>query len=205
MSVTAAERDAKREQAFALSMQGISQREIAKQLGINKSTANNYVRIERQRRSHDRAAEDAIRDVVTMLRTSLLDLFEQLRQTTGTGPQAGFAKAKLGKEIRSTAHQLALVYGVTLPKIDGEEIAMDRLMEMVQKEMDAPPIGYPNVSEEAAYDAYIAEVDASLEQWRQQRRDIRRGIVPEEDAGDGYGFTPWQDTLDSHDDCTEGY
>ena len=89
MPVAPAERDAKRERAFALAAQRVPYREIARQLGINKSTVVEYVRIERRRRSRDRHAEDAIRDVVAVLRTSLDDLFRQLRATKGTGPMPG--------------------------------------------------------------------------------------------------------------------
>src|SRR5215210_452314 len=120
MSVSPAERDSLRERAFAMAMQKVPYREIARQLNINKSTVVEYVRTERQRRSHDRDAEAAIRDVVAVLRTSLQDLFEQLRETQGTGPHATYAKARIGETIRRTACDLALVYGVTLPKIDGE-------------------------------------------------------------------------------------
>ena len=159
MSVSPAERDALRERAFAMAMQKVPYRQIAEELGINKSTVVEYVRIERQRRSRDRDAEAAVRDVVTVLRASLQDLFKQLRETEGTGPHATYAKAQIGETIRRTARDLALVYGVTLPKIDGEEIALDRLMQMVQQEVDIPPTGYPDVSEQAALDRYAEQVD----------------------------------------------
>ena len=117
MSLSPAERDVKREQAFALAMQKVPYREIARQLGINKSTVVDYIREERQRRSRDRDAESVVRDVVAVLRTSLQDLFKQLRQTQGTGPHTAYAKAQLGETIRRTARDLALVYGVELPKV----------------------------------------------------------------------------------------
>ncbi len=143
-------------------------------MGINKSTVVEYVRIERQRRSHDRDAEAAVRDVVTVLRSSLQDLFKQLRETEGTGPHATYAKARIGETIRCTARDLALVYGVKLPKIDGEEIAMDRLMQMLQHEIDTPPTGYPDVSEQAALDRHAEQVDEFMSVgWEDTIRDRR--------------------------------
>jgi transposase-like protein len=72
--VTPAIRDQVRERAFALSAQGKGVREIARELQINKDTAVKLVREERQRRSHVRDAEDAVRDAVTSPRTILTDL-----------------------------------------------------------------------------------------------------------------------------------
>ena len=59
---------------LARGARGIGVREIARRLQVNKDTAAKLVREERQRRSHDRDAEDAIRDVVASLRTVLTDL-----------------------------------------------------------------------------------------------------------------------------------
>jgi predicted transcriptional regulator len=218
MSVSAAERDSLRERAFAMAMQKVPYREIAKRLGINKSTVVEYVRIEKQRRSHDRDAESAIRDVVTMLRTSLQDLYDQLLQTTGTGPMTGLAKVKLAESIRSTARDLTMVYGVTLPKIAGEEIAMDRLMEMVQKEIDAPPIGYPDVSEDAIYEKQLKSPAEIMGEWEEMRRvgeerfrqkDAERDRLREaqrrmEEEFEASPFQSWQELLDSPDYADEG-
>ncbi len=159
MSVSPAERDGLRERAFAMAMQRVPYREIAAELGINKSTVVEYVRQERTRRSHDRDAENAVRDVVTVLRASLEDMFRQLRETRGDGPHAAYAKARLGEAIRRTARDLALVYGVELPKIDGEEIALDRLMREVQAEVGATPTGYPAVGEQAVLDRHVEALD----------------------------------------------
>ncbi len=159
MVVTAAERDSKREQAFALALQRVPYREISQRLEINKSTVVEYVRTEKARRSHDRDAEAALRDVVAVLRTSLDDLFRQLRATEGTGPHAAYAKARLGESIRRTARDLALVYGVALPKVDGEEISLDRLTQMLQAELDAPITGFPDVSEQGVLDRHIDDAE----------------------------------------------
>jgi len=159
MSVSPAERDALRERAFAMAMQKVPYRQIAAELEINKGTVVSYVRTERRRRSRDRDAESAVGDVVATLRAVLEDMFRQLRETKGDGPHSAYAKAQLGETIRKTARDLALVYGVTLPKIDGEEIALDRLMQMVQVEVDAPIIGYPDVGEQGILDRHVVELD----------------------------------------------
>jgi transposase-like protein len=172
MGVKPAERDSKREQAFALSLQKVPYREIAKQLGINKSTVVDYVRKERQRRSHDRDAEYIIRDVVSILRASMLEMLDQLRMTEGTGPMAGLAKVKLATEIRLTARDLVVGYGVKLPKVDGDEIAMDRLLEWTQEQIDAPIAGYPDVSEDAIFEnQYLIKSPTEIaRQYRESKR-----------------------------------
>ena len=193
MGVSPAERDSKREQAFALAMQRVPYREIARQLGINKSTVVEYVRQERARRSRDRDAEDAVRDVVAVLRASLEYLFRQLRETEGTGPHAAYAKARLGAEIRRTARDLALVYGVELPKIDGEEITLDRMLRRVQDELDATPIGYPDVSEQAILDRYAVEQDRHLVDLGviAPGAAMRRTASDAEDYGGHYHLSDW--------------
>ncbi len=88
MGVTPANRDSLRERAFALSAQGIGVREIARRLVINKDTAMKYVRQERQRRSHDRHAEDAIREAVASLRHIVADLHQRYERIEGDRPHA---------------------------------------------------------------------------------------------------------------------
>jgi predicted transcriptional regulator len=227
MGVKPAERDSKREQAFALALQKVPYREIAKRLGINKDTVVRYVAQERKRRSHDREAEDVIGEVVTSLRWVLNELCRRFDNIRRDGPHSEYARVKIAEQILRTARELTVTYGVKMPKIDGEEIAMDRLLKIVQKEIDAPLIGCPDVSEQAAYDKYMTEADAALERWQQQRRDRRRGIVDPEteerfrqrdlerdqlgelerrqrEELEGRGLS-LEDVLDSHDDHVEGF
>jgi transposase-like protein len=151
MAVTPANRDALRERAFALSAQGIGVREIAARLGINKDTATKYVREERQRRSHDRQAEDAIRDAVTALRHVLIDLIKRYDSIEGDGSHANYARAKLAEAIRRYCRDLIGLYGVTLPETDPKIISMKRMLEMVAAPYPTPG-GYPAVGEQAVLD-----------------------------------------------------
>ena len=158
MSVSPAERDAKREQAFALAMQRIPYREIAQRLEINKSTVVEYVRTERQRRSHDRDSEDAIRDVTASLRLVLTDLHEQYGRISGESPHSMYARAKVAEAIRRAGRDLIALHGVTLPDTNPEVISMKRMLEM----MDAPlptPGGFPAVGEQAVLERHIADLE----------------------------------------------
>jgi len=173
MSVTPGNKDALREQCFALSVQGVGYREIAARLGINKDTAMKYVREERQRRSHDRNAEDAIRDAVASLRTVLTDLHRRYVQIEGDGPQSMFARVKVAEQIRRTCRDLVGVYGVELPEVDGERILEDRLTKMGQAPL---PEGFPEVGEQAAVEQRLEEMESE------------------------YSFISWEDAFDSHGD-----
>jgi len=158
MSVSPAERDKKREQAFALAMQKIPYREIARRLEIDKSTVVEYVRTERARRSHDRDAEDAIRDVISSLRLVLTDLHRRYERIEGDGPHANYSRVKMFQAIREGGRDLIALYGITLPDTDPEVISMKRMLEM----MDAPfptPAGYPAVGEQAALERRIADLE----------------------------------------------
>src|SRR5829696_2500072 len=99
MSVSPAERDSLRERAFAMAMQKVPYREIARRLDINKSTVVEYVRIERQRRSHDREAEDTIREVVASLRYFMTDLYNRYDKVQGDGPHAQYARVKIAEQV----------------------------------------------------------------------------------------------------------
>lgn len=172
MSVSPAARDKKREQVFALAMQKIPYREIARRLEIDKSTVVSYVRTERARRSHDRDAEDAIRDVTASLRLVLTDLHEQYGRISGDSPHSMYARAKVAEAIRRAGRDLIALYGVTLPDTDPEVISMKRMLEM----MDAPlptPGGFPAVGEQAVLERHIA--------------DLEDGDL------DDYSFTSWED------------
>jgi transposase-like protein len=158
MVVTPANRDGLREQAFALSAQGIGVREIGRRLGINKETAARYVRIERQRRSHDRDAEDAIRDAVASLRFILTDLHAQYESVEGTTPHAQYARAKLAEAIRRCCRDLIGLHGVTLPETDPEIVSIKRMLEMVTSPFPTPG-GYPAVGEQAVLDRHVAELE----------------------------------------------
>ena len=158
MGVSPAERDKKREQAFALAMQKIPYREIARRLEIDKSTVVSYVRTERQRRSHDRDAEDAIRDVTASLRLVLTDLHEQYGRISGDSPHSMYARAKVAEAIRRGGRDLIALYGITLPDTDPAVISMKRMLEM----MDAPlptPGGFPAVGEQAVLEHHIADLE----------------------------------------------
>ena len=151
MAVTPANRDALRERAFALSAQGVGVREIAARLGINKDTATKYVREERQRRSHDRDAEDAVRDAVAAVRHVLVDLQDRYDKIEGNGPHANYARAKLGEAIRRCCRDLIGLYGVTLPETDPKIVSMKRMLEMTAAPFPTPG-GYPAVGEQAVLD-----------------------------------------------------
>ena len=159
MAVTPGNKDALRERCFALSVQGVGYREIAARLGINKDTAMKYVREERARRSHDRNAEDAIRDAVASLRTVLTDLHRRFDQIEGTGAQSMFARVKVAEQIRRTCRDLVAVYGVELPEVDGERILEDRMIKMGQAPL---PEGFPEVGEQAAAERRIAEMESEF-------------------------------------------
>ena len=179
MPVTPANRDALREQAFAMSARGMGVREIADRLAINKDTASKYVREERRRRSHDRDAEDAIREVVASLRFVLADLHDQYEEIEGSTPHAMYARAKLAEAIRRCGRDLIGLYGVTLPETDPEIVSIKRMLEMVTSPFPTPG-GSPAVGEQAVLDRHVAE-------W--------------EDNGDGnpYHLSDWPD------DVGEGY
>ncbi len=172
MVVTAAERDSKREQAFALAMQRVPYRVIASRLGINKSTVVEYVRTERARRSHDRDAEDAIRDVTASLRLVLTDLHEQYGRISGDSPHSMYARVKVAEQVRKIGRDLIGLYGLTLPDTDPEVISAKRMVEM----MAAPfptPAGYPDVSEKGILERHSAdledEADFTFQSWEEMR------------------------------------
>jgi len=175
MAVTPANRDRLREQAFALSAQGIGVREIASRLGINKSTVVEYVRTERQRRSHDRDAEDAIRDAVASMRHVVTDLHEQYDRIEGSTPHAMYARAKVVEAIRRCCRDLIGLYGMTLPEADPEIVSMKRMLEMTQAPFPTPG-GYPAVGEQAILDRIAADADRRLADLR-----VRRAQPPPED------------------------
>jgi len=159
--VPSAERDSKREQAFALAVRRMPYREIARRLGINKSTVVEYVRVERQRRSHDRHAEDAIRDAVASLRHVMTDLYEKYGEIEGSTPHANYARAKVAETIRRCCRDLIALYGVTLPETDPEIVSMKRMIEMTQAPMPTPG-GYPQVGEQAVLERHTDELDTRL-------------------------------------------
>ena len=175
MSVSPAERDKerdkKREQAFALAMQKIPYREIARRLEIDKSTVVSYVRTERARRSHDREAEGAIRDVTASLRLVLTDLQGQYGRISGDSPHSMYARAKVAEAIRRGGRDLIALYGVTLPDTDPEVISMKRMLEMMEAPLPTPG-GFPAVGEQAVLDRYI------------------EGF---EEDGDDFSATSWED------------
>jgi len=158
MAVTPANRDSLREQAFAMSARGMGVREIADRLAINKDTASKYVREERRRRSHDRDAEDAVRDVVASLRFILTDLHAQYESVEGTTPHAQYARAKLAEAIRRCGRDLIGLYGVALPETDPEIVSMKRMLEMVTSPFPTPG-GYPAVGEQAVLDRHDEALD----------------------------------------------
>jgi hypothetical protein len=160
--VTPANRDAKREQAFALSAQGIGVREIARRLGINKDTAMKYVRDERARRSHDRHAEDAIRDAIASLRHVLTDLRDRYDRIEGDGPHAAYARAKMAETIRRTWRDLIGLYGITLPETDPQRVEIKRMLDMTQSTFPANPSGHPAVGEQAIMDRIGEEAERKL-------------------------------------------
>jgi len=190
MPVAPAERDAKREQAFALAARKVPYREIAQQLGINKSTVVEYVREERQRRSHDRVAEDAIRDAVAALRYVLVDLQDRYDEIEGSTPHSMYARAKVAETIRRCCRDLIALYGITLPETDPKMIGMKRLLEMTSTEFPTPG-GYPAVGEQAIMDRHSADLDSRL---------AGLGVIPEappptdeDDGGDFRQFDPYLD------------
>lgn len=168
MVVTAAERDKKREQAFALAMQRVPYREISQRLEINKSTVVEYVRTERARRSHDRDAEDAIRDVTASLRLVLTDLHEQYGRISGDSPHSMYARAKVAEQVRKIGRDLIGLYGLTLPDTDPEVISAKRMVEMMAAPLPTPG-GYPEVGDQAVLERHIAdledEADFSFQSW----------------------------------------
>ena len=172
MAVTPATRDSMRERAFAMNAQGIGVRTIAIELGINKDTAAKYVRDERARRSHDRDAEDAIRDVTASLRLVLTDLHRRYERIEGDGPHANYARAKVAEQIRKTGRDLIGLYGVTLPETDPEMISMKRMLEMMEAPLPTPG-DFPAVGEQAVLDRYIEgfedEDDLSATSWEDVR------------------------------------
>jgi transposase len=177
--VTPANRDSLREQAFALSAQGIGYREIATRLGINKDTAMKYVREERERRSHDRQAEDAIRDAVASLRHVLTDLHEQYGRIEGSSPHSMYARAKVAEAIRRCCRDLIGLYGVTLPETDPEIVSMKRTLEMTQAPFPTPG-GYPPVGEQAILDRLGEEAEQQLAELGviPQARPSPGGLLP---------------------------
>lgn len=191
MPVTPANRDRLREQAFALSAQGIGVREIASRLGINKDTATKYVREERQRRSHDRHAEDAIRDAVASLRHILTDLHERYGRIEGDGPHAMYARAKVAEAIRRCCRDLIGLYGVTLPQTDPERVAFERMLEMSQAPLPTPG-GYPAVGEQAVLDRMAVEADqrlADLGVIAPERAPSRVHVPPDDEDDGGHYFS----------------
>jgi Putative ATPase subunit of terminase (gpP-like) len=148
MGVTPANRDRLREQAFALSAQGFSYRDISARLGIDKGTVQSYVRIERERRSHDRHAEDAVRDAIASLRSLITDLHERYDRIEGDTPHAMYARAKVAEIIRRSCRDLIALYGITLPETDPEIVSMKRMLKMMEPPFSTPG-GYPAVGEQA--------------------------------------------------------
>jgi predicted transcriptional regulator len=211
MRATPANRDSLREQAFALSAQGIPYRQIAKKLSIAPSTVTKYIREERRRRSRDRDAESAIRDGVSILRSSLQDQYEHLLLTHGTGPMGALAKAKLAESIRRTVRDLVMLYGVSLPSINGEELTMERMMELIQQEVDAEPTGYPDLTEETAIKDHLGspnDIHREYEEWKQkeeqeqerraeERERLREAERRMEEEAERLGFTSWEDVLEN--------
>ena len=169
MAVPSAERDSKREQAFALAARRVTYREIARRLRINKSTVVEYVREERSRRSHDRHAEDAIRDAVAALRHVLVDLQDRYDEIEGSTPHSMYARAKVAETIRRCCRDLIALYGITLPETDPQIVSMRRVIEMVGAPFPIPG-GYPEVGEQALMDRHSADLD---------RRLVDFGVIPE--------------------------
>lgn len=198
MPVTPANRDAKRERAFALNVQGIGVREIARRLGINKDTAAKYVREERQRRSHDREAEDAIRDAIASVRHVLTDLHERYDRIEGDGPHAAYARAKVAESIRCCCRDLIGLYGATLPETDPEVVSIRRMLEMTQAPFPANPGGYPAVGEQAILDRLAADADRHLVDLGviapgQATRNTASGDDEDDGGGDFRHFDPYLD------------
>jgi len=187
MAVTPANRDALREQAFAMSARGMGVREIADRLAINKDTASKYVREERRRRSHDRDAEDAIREVVASLRFVLTDLHEQYEQIEGITPHAMYARAKLAEAIRRCGRDLIGLYGVTLPETDPEIVSIKRMLEMVTSPFPTPG-GSPAVGEQAVLERHAEGFEDDGHDYRldtiQQTRDGRHLRVGNREVGE---------------------
>jgi hypothetical protein len=159
MPVTPANRDALRERAFALSAQGIGVRKIASTLGINKDTAAKLVREERQRRSHDRDAEEEVRRAIASLRTVLTDLQRRYDEIEGTSPHSQYARVKTAEQIRRTARDLVALYGVELPETDGERILDERHTAMMNQPL---PEGFPEVGEQAAVEKHLREMESEF-------------------------------------------
>lgn len=162
MAVTPANRDALREQAFAMSARGMGVREIAERLAINKDTAARYVREERRRRSHDRDAEDAIQEVLASLRFVLADLHDQYEEIEGTTPHAMYARSKVAETIRNYSRDLISLYGITLPETDPEIVSIRRMLEMVTEPFPTPG-GYPEVGEQAILDRHVEDLEADYD------------------------------------------
>jgi len=198
MAVTPANRDSLREQAFAMSAQGIGVREIATRLGINKDTATKYVREERQRRSHDRHAEDAIRDAIASLRHVLVDLQDRYDEIEGTTPHSMYARAKVVETIRRCCRDLIGLYGMTLPDTDPKIVSMKRMIEMTQAPMPTPG-GYPQVGEQAILERHTEELDRRLGDFGVIAPDqATRGTTSGEDEDHGFRFDGPGDVGDSY-------
>lgn len=192
MAVTPANRDALRERAFALSAQGIGVRKIARRLGINKDTATKYVREERARRSHDRDAEDAIRDAVASIRHILADLHEQYGRISGDSPHSMYARAKVAETIRRCCRDLIALYGITLPETDPEVVSVKRMLEMVGAPFRTPG-GYPEVGDQAIMDRLAGDADrglADLGVIAPERAPNTSASGDEDDGGD-YWYDDW--------------
>ena len=185
MGVAPAERDKKREQAFALAARRIPYRDIAARLGINKSTVVDYIREERQRRSHDRDAEDAVRDAVAALRHVLVDLQDRYDRIEGDGPHANYARARVAESIRRGARDLIGLYGITLPETDPEMVGMKRMLETVGVPFPTPG-GYPAVGAQAVLDRHAEELDGRLADLGVISPGTARDATP--DAGEDPGI-----------------
>jgi transposase-like protein len=188
MPITPGNRDTLRERAFAMSARGKGVREIASTLGINKDTAAKYVRQERQRRSHDREAEEEVKRAIGSMRILLDELWKQWNSVKGDGPHAGFAKARLAESMRKVHRDLVALYGVELPETDGEKILEDRGRRVINQPLS---LGFPEVGEQAAVEEYIKDQDAELRE--------------HEDFGREFFGANWEEAFGSLDSHDEGY
>jgi transcriptional regulator with XRE-family HTH domain len=173
--ITPANKDAQREQAFALHAQGLSQVQIAARLGINKNTAQKYIRDERRRRSRDPQAKKVLDQIITSKWIRLDELWKRWNSIRGDGPMSQFAKVKLSKEMSRLENEFASLYGVELPETDGERILEDRARRMES----LPPDSYPEVGAEVAIEEDIKELDRELEERlreSEQRKQERRSM-----------------------------
>jgi transcriptional regulator with XRE-family HTH domain len=194
--VTAANRDALREMAFALHAEGLTYEQIAARLNISKNTVQKYVHQELPRRRYDTKAKEILDRVIASLESRHEVLQRRFLYLKGDGPQAVSARMKWSAAIERTEKQLLFLAGIKLPETDAEAILEERGRRMDQAFHElSEPVGYPELNEQAIVDRHIEEQDQEfIERYGYHPLEGRPKPAPtEEDDGDYFMAENWDE------------